>query len=119
MHARVYGRELLALAAANGIPADDLPLIVNGCSGGFSFAYALAFGRVPSCEDCCDIHDLHYQLGGSKADRKRADQALRDCAASAGSFPPGWKGAARRYWRKFRANIMYYAVRLFGGRYWG
>lgn len=114
-----YGPEVIALAAKNGIAVEELPLIINGCSGGFSVAYFLFFGRKPSCEDCCNMHDLRYQLGGSAADRKQADKELRKCAANAGNFPAGWQGAARFLWRGFRAWVMYAAVRLFGGRYWG
>ena len=114
-----YSAEIIALAAENGIAADELPLIINGCSGGFSNAYFLVFGRKPSCEDCCNMHDLQYQLGGNRAERKRADVELRECAARAGSFPAGWPGRVRRIWRVFRAWVMYAAVRLFGGRYWG
>lgn len=114
-----YSPAVLALAEENGIPAGDLPIIINGCSGGFSKFYRLAFSRMPSCESCCDLHDLHYQLGGSRAARKAADVELRKCAMQAGLFPAGISGKARRVWRWLRAWIMYGAVRAFGRRYWG
>ena len=114
----MYAPEVLALAEENGIPAEDLPLIINGCSGGFSMAYRLAMGRAPSCEACCNMHDLRYQLGGTGEERKAADRALRDCAAKAGSFPDGWRGDARRIWRKIRADVLYVTVRVFGRWYW-
>lgn len=115
--ARRYAPDLLALAAAHGISPDELPLVVNGCSGGLSRLYALA-GRDISCVDCCDRHDLLYQLGGSARDRKAADRELRACAAAAGSFPPGWRGYVRRLWRGFRAWGMYAVVRVCGRWYW-
>ncbi len=74
-------------------------------SGGVSWAYGLA-GRRISCEGCCDIHDLDYQLGGSGKDRRAADKRLRQCMAA----PGGWKAA--------RAWLMWAAVRLCGWRYW-
>lgn len=114
---KVYSPPVLAMAAANGIAEDELPLIINGCSGGLSWVYGLV-GREISCIDCCDMHDLQYQLGGTAIARREADKELRACAACAGHFPPGWKGRVRRVWRRCRAQIMYVAVRLFGGRYW-
>ena len=114
----MYSEDVLALAKARGITAEELPLIINGCSGGLSAVYALAFDRTPSCEECCYLHDLLYQLGGTAEDRKRADKALRDCAAGAGSFPAGWVGVTRKVWRHIRAALMYGAVRLFGWQYW-
>lgn len=101
-----YSAAVLAYASECGIDRDELPLIINGCSGGLSLVYALA-GRRISCEDCCDLHDLRYQVGGDAADRLAADRELRECAGSAGG------------WRRARAWVMYAAVRVFGGRYWG
>ena len=112
---KLYSPEVLALALENGIPESDLELIINGCSGGFSWAYRLMFGRAPSCEGCCDLHDLRYQLGGGAAERKAADVELHDCARASGNFPPGFKGAMRKLWRACRAWVMYCAVRVFGG----
>mgnify|MGYP003623734905 CR=1 FL=1 len=123
------------LAAASGICESELPLIINGCSGGFSAVYKVAFGRKPSCEDCCDLHDLRYQLGGNAAERKAADRELRRCAVNAGKPIPGWledirekrpRRAAlfalvpplRKAGRFCRAWVMYAAIRLLGGRYW-
>lgn len=115
-----YEPDVLQLAAKNGIPEADLPMIINGCSGGFSWAYRLMFGRAPSCEKCCDLHDLHYQLGGEAAERKAADRELLECARYAGKFPPGLISICRKAWRSLRAWVMYFAVRFCGGskRYW-
>ena len=99
-----YSPAVLALAAANGIDIDELPGIIDGCSGGLSWIYVLA-GRRISCEHCCDLHDLRYQLGGAPAQRREADRELRDCAAVGG-------------WRTVRAWVMYGAVRVGGRWYW-
>ena len=113
----VYSDTVIAYAAARGIAADELPLVSNGCSGGLSWVYALG-GNTISCEQCCHIHDIDYELGGTRADRKAADRRLRDCAAKAGNCPPGWKGTARKAWRGFRAWVIWAAVRCFGWYYW-
>ena len=119
MPVKHYAPDLVDFAMHCGIREGDLPLIVNGCSGGLSWVYRLTFGRDISCESCCDWHDLLYFLGGTASDRKRADQRLRTCARHAGHFPPGLTGSARRVWRWLRSWLMYLAVRLFGRRYWG
>ena len=133
---RAYSDKVLALAALHKIPASDLPLIINGCSGGFSRFYWLAFGRAASCEHCCDLHDLRYQLGGDAANRAKADAELRRCAIESGKPVPGWLSAMRgqfpktallfiwlpllrRIFRWLRAWAMFGAVRAFGKRYWG
>ena len=114
-----FDPETIAYAASFGYAEDELPLICNGCSGGLSWVYALG-GKSISCEQCCHRHDIDYQRGGGSHDRKAADRRLRECAARAGSFPPGWKGAVRRGWRTFRAWVMWAVIRLCGGRgkYW-
>ena len=99
-----YSSAVIALAAERGIDADELPLIINGCSGGLSWGYALA-GRRISCEHCCDLHDLRYPLGGTRCDRGEADRELRDCAAVGG-------------WRTARAWGMFVAVRCCGWLFW-
>ena len=114
-----YGEKTIAHALERGIaePEINLPMIVDGCSGGLSWLYALG-GRHISCEDCCNIHDIDYHMGGGFWDRWTADRELRQCAAKAGSFPPGIKGRTRCVWRHFRAWVMWIAVRLFGWKYW-
>lgn len=107
----------IAYAASRGIAAEELPLVCNGCSGGLSWLYALG-GRTISCEQCCHCHDIDYQLGGTAKDRADADRRLRECAAVAGSFPPGLTGDARRVWRRMRSWVMWAAVRCCGWHYW-
>lgn len=75
----------------------------DGCSGGMSKAWRLLFRKAPPWEHCCDIHDQPYAKGGTKLERKIADQRLRVCVANNGH--PVW------------AFLMYYAVRI-GGVPW-
>ncbi len=108
-----FSASTIAYAAMRGLAEDELPLIIDGCSGGISWLYAIG-GKHISCEDCCNIHDIDYQLGGTAAERKTADLQLRDCAA-ASAANSGW---LVRSWSTARAWVMYVAVRMFGGRYW-
>lgn len=108
-----FSDETIVYAAERGITSDELSLIVNGCSGGLSWFYGIA-GRTLTCESCCDIHDIDYQLGGTAAERKIADIRLRDCVATS-VVNKGWLA---RLWAKTRAWVMYVAVRMFGGRHW-
>jgi len=100
-----FDPETIAYAAGRGISADELPLVSNGCSGGLSWLYALGDKSI-SCEQCCHIHDIDYQLGGTRKDRAAADKRLRDCAGQRGG------------WRKARAWVIWAAVRCCGWRYW-
>lgn len=142
-----YSLGVIALATCYSVPLDDLPLYINGCSGRMSWFYRIAFGRAPSCEDCCDMHDLRYTLGDKAGTRKDADKELRLCAARAGKGVPGWLEdwrdkaqnsaglftrakyraggllfawlpGARQKWRGIRAWGMYAAVRAFGRSHW-
>lgn len=97
---------------------EALAEISDGCSGKLSWLHKKLFGREIACTYCCDEHDVAYYEGGSRHDRKRADRRLRSCVQRAGSFS-GWRGPFRRVWRFCLSWIMYAAVRLFGGRYWG
>ncbi|WP_034635917.1 hypothetical protein [Desulfovibrio cuneatus] len=100
-----YDAKTIAYAKAKGIAEDELALVVNGCSGGIRWIYALG-GRRISCEGCCNQHDIDYQLGGTPAMRQAADLQLRQCTGAVG----GWKRA--------RAWAMWAAVRLAGRWYW-
>ena len=106
---RVYfSDETIAYAASRGIDEMNLPLVTNGCSGGRSRLYALGDSSI-SLEQCCHRHDIDYELGGTKEDRKAADRRLRDCAL---------RKAGGNAWKRFRARLMWSAVRAFGGAYW-
>lgn len=113
---KTFSPEVIAYAASKGIDEDELPLIIDGCSGGLSWLYNIG-GKTISCEDCCNCHDIDYQLGGTEEERKDADKRLRDCSARAGSFN-GLKGQFLKAWRWTRAWIMYAAVRLFAKSHW-
>lgn len=112
-----FSDKTIAYAAERGIDEDELPLIVDGCSGGLSKLYRLS-GKVLDCEGCCDLHDIDYQLGGTDNERKAADLRLRECAIAAVLNTNGTWGSMRRIWAKTRAWAMYWAVRLFGGSHW-
>ena len=100
-----YDRKVIAHAAACGIAEDELPLIIDGCSGGVSWAYGLV-GKRPSFLPCCQIHDIDYQRGGSAADRADADRRFRECAGKRGG------------WRMARAWIMWAVLRVSGEKSW-
>lgn len=96
----------------NKYSPEALADICDGCSGGLSWLHKKLFGNEIACAYCCDEHDVAYFEGGSPVDRKLADTRLRLCVQQAGS--PGCPA-----WRFALSWIMYAAVRLFGGRYWG
>jgi len=54
-------------------------------------------------ESCCRAHDDAYAKGGTKADRLKADQRMRDCIIAKG--------------HPVVARMMYRGVRMFGGSY--
>lgn len=89
----------------------------DACSGGLSWFYKKVMGQDISCHWCCICHDFLYSIGGGRFDRLRADFLLLCCAATAGKFE-GWRGPFRRFWRGFRAVIMFVAVRVFGANHW-
>ena len=105
-----FSDETKAYAIKRGVDPFDLPLISDGCSGGISWLYAIG-GRSISCEECCNRHDIDYQLGGTQSDRKAADKRLLACALE--------KAGGSR-WKRARAYVMYGFVRAFGGgkKYW-
>ncbi len=59
-----YSAETIAYAAGKGIAEDELPLIIDGCSGGISWIYAIG-GKAISCQECCNRHDIDYQFGAA------------------------------------------------------
>lgn len=68
----------------------------DGCSG------PQVMSDIPATRACCVRHDEKYYYGGSAAARLRADRAFYACLRLVGL--PIW-----------RAYIVYYSVRLFGG----
>jgi hypothetical protein len=75
----------------------------DGCSGGMSPAWRLFTDHNPPWEDCCDVHDQPYAIGGSAADRLLADRTLAQCVAARG-YPA-------------MATVMYWGVRVGGVRW--
>lgn len=74
---------VLALASC-AAPGELRPFGTDGCSlfpdgpvGG-----AAADGDRRRWCDCCVWHDVAYWRGGTEAERRRADEALRDCVAA-------------------------------------
>lgn len=80
---------------------DTTALVFDGCSGGVSKTWRLAFRRSPPFEGCCDSHDRAYRTGSSRAE---ADAALFVCVVKNG--------------HPWFALIFWIAVRIFGGPYW-
>jgi hypothetical protein len=75
-------------------PWDDA--MSDGCTG------APFLDVCPEAHACCVRHDERYYYGGSKADRRRADQAFYTCLRAIGI--PLW-----------RAQASYRFIRWFGG----
>lgn len=113
-YAEIQTRALaMGITYLEGVDLADYATLSDGCSGSLSWLYALD-GREISCHRCCVVHDYLYDQGGTKKDRKKADQLLQWCAANSGDFS-GWNGSLKRIWRWMRSWIMYAGVRIAGG----
>lgn len=71
-----------------GIPEFDPQKHSDGCSGGMSASYARLpqairdrFGDTLPWRECCVVHDRAYYYGGTREDKKAADEALKQCVA--------------------------------------
>lgn len=64
-------------------------------------------------EACCNIHDEYYNKGGNEIDRKIADVYLYEYMKLDISHLPFWKRPYFHIW----ALIYYWAVRIFGKKY--
>lgn len=71
-----------------GIPEFDPQKHSDGCSGGMSAGYARLpqavrdrFGNTLPWRQCCVEHDRAYYYGGSREQKKVADEALKLCVA--------------------------------------
>jgi len=83
--------------------------ILNGCGGKGSWVPVPDFMFSASC----DQHDFNYWLGGTEADRLKADwQFLQAMLADAEREP--WY---RRWWARRVARLYYWAVRRYAGRF--
>lgn len=84
--------------------------VLNGCGGG-KLHWLVPNFRFRAC---CDQHDYHYWLGGSKTDRAKADwQFFTAMLADADRL------LGLQAWTHITLSIIYYvAVRLFGWSFW-
>ena len=71
-----------------GIPEFDPEKHSDGCSGGMSAFYASLpqaihdrFGETLPWRECCVIHDRAYYYGGTREEKRAADEALKRCVA--------------------------------------
>jgi hypothetical protein len=105
-------RDIAARADACA-PQPDYRFSSDGCSGGMSWLWWSATGKPPPWEGCCVVHDFAYWQGGTRADRRAADRALRRCLIA----------TAREYALAGHAVVwciawlMWAAVRVGGGPY--
>lgn len=56
----------------------------DGCSGGMSRWWRMIAGHLPPWEGCCDDHDQHYAVGGTKLQRWKCDIRLMYCVQDNG-----------------------------------
>ena len=89
-------RQVAAFAVSHGKVIPPRPFTHDGCTL-FPNTAVFAFLQAP-----CFQHDVAYYFGGSKDERRIADQQLRSDVAQT-----GWLGQIIAY-------PMYYSVRLFG-----
>jgi hypothetical protein len=70
-----------------GIPEFDPEKHSDGCSGGMSASYAKLsgihelFGETLPWRECCVVHDRAYYYGGTREEKRAADEALKQCVA--------------------------------------
>src|SRR5262249_41676176 len=105
-------REIRERAEARS-PQPDYRFSSDGCSGGMSWIWRSTTGAPPPWEGCCVVHDFAYWQGGTRADRRAADRALRLCVQrKAGEYAlVGFCLVWLLGW------IMWLGVRLVGGPY--
>jgi hypothetical protein len=71
------------------IPEFDPKKHSDGCSGGMSVFYANFRKKHPKLHlkeelpwrKCCEVHDRAYYYGGTRDEKKAADEALKQCVA--------------------------------------
>lgn len=83
--------------------------ILNGCGGKGSWVPVPDFMFSASC----DHHDFNYWLGGSEADRVKADWQFFEAMVQDAGREPWW----RRWWARRAAALYHWAVRRYAGRY--
>lgn len=98
------------LDCLDSLTAAQKNTLVNGCGGKAGSLRPIHWWGL---EPDCDCHDLHYTEGGTPADRLAADQELRAAIMSNIAGNAWWKMP----YYKLQAWTFYYAVRLFGAKY--
>jgi hypothetical protein len=105
-------REIRERADARA-PQPDYRFSSDGCSGGMSWLWRTLSGAGPPWEGCCVSHDFAYWQGGTRAERREADRALRRCVhANAREY-----ALIGQCLITALAWIMWAGVRLAGGPY--
>ena len=112
------------VAKAEKAPARSLDKIFADMeSSGISDGISVAPNWLPACGNIRrigDLHDLLYMIGGTEADRERADQALhdgiiREAVKRGGGF---WGWVLRRERRgRIVADLYYIGVQMWGRSY--
>lgn len=101
-------------------PIDTLQGICNGVGGeGSALTPALTWAY-RNYQATAAIHDLRYHLGGSEADRERADREFLSNARREWRDVWGWLGFVRPAALRERGQITlaYHAIRAGGKKYW-
>lgn len=73
------------------------PFSTDGCS---KFPDGIPYFNATKWRNCCIEHDIAYWQGGTKEQRKRADESLSQCVVGTGEYAIG--------------KAMYYGVRIGG-----
>ncbi|MDH3688987.1 MAG: phospholipase [Gammaproteobacteria bacterium] len=66
---------LCEIPVSTGHPVPPLPCRLDGCSAVPDFRFT----------ECCNVHDRVYWEGGTRAERKHADQELHQCITVKGN----------------------------------
>jgi hypothetical protein len=101
-------RRKLPLKWAN-LTVEERRALSNGCGGKGGWFDPPDYIFTASC----DWHDINYWLGGSEADRKKADGQFLDAMLFDAQDAPWYL----RWWYKAAAWRYYSAVRFFGGAF--
>ena len=102
------GAELLedrerAVKVCNGIGAEWMPEIARKLISGLNPTLVLA----------ADIHDIRYEIGGTREDRKAADDEMLENGCKLADARYGWYNPLR-YWVKYKMRKFHRILREFG-----
>ena len=106
------GAELLedrerAQRVCNGIGAEWMPEIARKLISSLNPTLVLA----------ADIHDIRYDIGGTEADRKDADDEMLENGYKLANWKYRWYNPLR-YWVRRKMRQFYEILRAFGGLAW-